>query len=302
MNINALRDSDDNAGFYAAVSSSMASWPGAVIYQSSDNGASYQMLSAFTTRATMGRTVGALGDYGGGNTVDELNTVTVSLMHGTLSSVSYAALLAGAQAALIGNEVVYFRDAVLVSEGRYMLSGLLRGRRGTEAAMASHATGDRFVLLTTAALQRIAQDTADIGKTRLYKCVTSGGQLSGVVAQSFQNEGAALKPYAPVHLGGGREADGALALSWVRRTRLSGEWRDNVDAPVSEASESYEVEIYSAGFAGVLRTITGLSAPSVTYSAAQQVADFGGVQSSVCVRVYQLSAIVGRGYPASATI
>jgi hypothetical protein len=302
MNVNALRDIDNDPGFYCAVTSAMTSWPGAVLYQSSDGGASYQAVTAFPARATMGRTVGALGDYEGGNTVDEINSVTVLLTFGTLASVTYANLLDGMQGALIGDELVYFRDAILNADKSYTLRGFLRGRRGTEAAMSTHAAGERFVFLTPSTITRITQDTADIGRTRLYKVVTSGATLSSVPPQSFTNLGAALKPYAPVHVGGGRAADGALMLSWIRRGRLSGEWRDYVDVPLSETSEAYMVEIYSAGFGAVLRTISGLTAPAVTYTAAQQVADFGAVQSSVCVRVYQLSGVVGPGYPASAVI
>ena len=45
----------------------------------------------------------------------------------------------------------------------------------------------------------------------------------------------------------------------------------------------------------VVRTIAGLTSPSATYTAAEQTADFGSAQSSVTVRVYQVSALVGRG-------
>lgn len=302
MNVNALRDADNDAGFYATASSTATAWPGAVLYQSSDGGASYQAIATFTARVTAGRTVGALGDYGGGNTVDEINTLVVRLSYGALASVTYAGLIEGVQAALIGDEIVCFRNAVLNGDGTYTLSGFLRGRRGTEARTSGHASGERFILLTLGTVKRIAQETADIGRTRLYKVVTSGASLSSATAQSFTSEGAALKPYAPVQVGGGRAADGAVLLQWTRRGRLSGEWRDGVDVPLSEASEAYEVEIYSAGFAALVRTITGLATPAATYTAAQQTADFGSPQASICVRVYQLSATVGRGYPASATI
>lgn len=302
MNINALRDADNDPGFYAVVTSAAKTWPGALLYQSSDNGASYQQINILTARATMGLTLDALPDYAGGNTVDELSAVRVKLTFGTLASVPYSAFLENAQAALIGDEIVGFRSAVLNDDGSYTISGLLRGRRGTEAAMHGHASAERFLLLAPASIQRVSQETADIGKTRLYKAVTSGAALSSAAAQSFTNLGAALKPYSPAQLGGGRGSDGALSLSWIRRTRISGEWRDSVDVPLSEASEAYEVEIYSAGFGAVLRTISGLTAPSATYSAAQQTADFGGIQSAICIRVYQLSAVVGRGYPASAVI
>jgi hypothetical protein len=298
MNINSLRDSDNDAGFYAVATSSAKSWPGATMYQSIDGGASYQVAGTFTTRATMGRATDALGDYGGGNTVDELNTLTVSLTFGTLASVTYASLLDGAQAALIGDEIVYFRDAVLVASGLYTLRGFLRGRRGSEASMSRHAIGDRFVLLSPATVKRIPQVTADIGKTRLYKMVTSGASLSAA-AKSFTNAGAGLKPYAPVLVGGGRDAAGNLTIQWTRRSRMSGEWRDSVDVPLGEASEVYEVDILNGST--VVRTLTSTT-PGVQYSAANQTSDFGSSQASVSIRVFQLSAVVTRGYPASATI
>jgi hypothetical protein len=302
MNINALRDADNDPGFYAAASSSAKSWPGATMYQSVDNGASYQAVTTFTTRATMGRTINALGSFEGGNTVDELNAVTVSLTYGTLVSVTYANLLEGAQAALIGDEVVYFRDAILNSSGLYTLRGLLRGRRGTEGAINTHVIGDRFVLLTPATVKRIPQVTDDINKTRLYKMVTSAASLSSAPAQSFTNLGAGLKPYAPVQIGGGSDASGNLTITWARRTRISGEWRDIVDVPLGEASEAYEVDVMDASFSTVKRTIGGLTSPVAVYSAADQVADGIGADDSVYFQVYQLSPTVGRGYPGRAAL
>ena len=53
--------------------------------------------------------------------------------------------------------------------------------------------------------------------------------------------------------------------------------------------------------ANVVRTIA-TTTPTASYSAAQQVADFGSAQSSVSVRVHQLSASVGRGWPGAAII
>jgi hypothetical protein len=43
-------------------------------------------------------------------------------------------------------------------------------------------------------------------------------------------------------------------------------------------------------------TIIGLTTTTTIYTAAQQVTDFGSPQSSVLVNVYQLSAVLGRGY------
>jgi hypothetical protein len=71
--------------------------------------------------------------------------------------------------------------------------------------------------------------------------------------------------------------------------------------PVSESAEAYEVDVLN-GSGAVVRTITGLGAPAATYSAAQQVTDFGAAQPAVRVMIYQMSGIVGRGVPAEAIV
>lgn len=302
MNINMLRDGDNDPGFYAAATSASAKWPGAVLFRSSDNGASYQQIGTFTAAATMGRVVGTLGDFKGGNIPDEINSIKVSLDSGALSSVSYAAFLAGAQAAVVGSEIVLFRSAVLNIDGTYTISGLLRGQRGSEQAMGAHVANERFVLVDTNSFVRVPAVTADLGVPRLYKAVTAGSSLAKTSAQTFTNAGAGLKPYAPVHLGGGRDADGNLLIHWTRRSRISGEWRNGVDVPIGEDAERYEVEIWTADRSALKRTISGLSSPAATYGAVDQAADGITPGGAVSVSVYQLSSIVGRGCPAQATI
>jgi hypothetical protein len=111
----------------------------------------------------------------------------------------------------------------------------------------------------------------------------------------FTPHGVNLRPFAPVHVRGNRDAGGNLAVSWVRRTRVGGGWTDGSDVPLAEESERYEVEILNG--ATVVRTLT-CTMPTVSYSAAEQTTDFGAPQASVSLRVYQLSAVVGRGIPA----
>jgi hypothetical protein len=55
------------------------------------------------------------------------------------------------------------------------------------------------------------------------------------------------------------------------------------------------------GSGNVLRTIAANS-PACVYTAAQQLTDFGAAQTTLSVRVYQLSATVGRGWPGFATL
>ena len=138
-----------------------------------------------------------------------------------------------------------------------------------------------------------------IGRQLYYKAVSVGNSLGNTDEVAFTYTGRNLKPFAPVHVKGVRDGAGNLTISWIRRSRVDGEWRDGVGIPLGEESELYEVDILDGST--VVRTIE-VTSPTASYSAADQVADFGSVQSSVDVRIYQLSAVVGRGYAASGSI
>jgi hypothetical protein len=115
--------------------------------------------------------------------------------------------------------------------------------------------------------------------------------------------GRAEQPYAPVHLAGTRDISGNLAITWTRRTRIGGEWLDATGTvPLAEDAEAYEVEILGAPGGTVLRTIAGLTSPAASYPAADQTTDFGAPQAAIAVRVFQMSAAVGRGVPREARL
>jgi len=272
-------------------------WKGAAIYRSEDAGANYTRMVDCTGSSAIGTVSTILAD-GPTCVFDESNSLTVLLLGNTeLQSVSEIAVLNGANAALVGDEIIQFTTATLVGENTYQLSGLLRGRLGTEWATALHAAGEQFVLLDST-LAKVSSNSI-INLARMYKAVTYGGTLADVDAQTFTTSGVGLKPYSPVHIAGERDVGGNLTISWVRRTRLGGQWMDGVDAPLSEASEAYDIDIMDG--ADVVRTITSAT-PTTTYSSADQTTDFGSPQASVDVRIYQLSAIVGRGAGGVATI
>lgn len=66
--------------------------------------------------------------------------------------------------------------------------------------------------------------------------------------------------------------------------------------PLGEATESYLVEIWDAGFSTLKRTLDPVSSPSAVYSQAQQIADFGNEPSTVYFKARQISQLVGSGY------
>src|SRR4029077_26400 len=166
--------------------------------------------------------------------------------------------------------------------------GFLRGRRGTEWAMSGHQVGERFVLLPEV---DVTAPLADITRERLYKAVTFGKTLESATAQAFTNYGARLRCYAPVHLEGGADSSGDVELTWVRRTRVGGDWLDLTNVPLGEATELYVVQIWDASYSQCARIIEGITNPTVSYTAADQVTDFGAEQLHVYFTVGQIGAL-----------
>lgn len=275
-----------------AVSGVEEAWNGAVIFRSDDAGSNYSQVTVAGTASVIGVATDVLAT-GVTDIFDYKNTVTISLYgNGELESVSELAVLNGANLAKLGDEIIQFKTATLVSSGKYTLSGLLRGRLGTESAISSHVAGEEFVLIDNNLVKELEANSS-IGISKLYKAVSVGKTLADSAAESFTYTGNALKPFSPVHISGVRDGSNNLTISWIRRTRTDGQWRDNVDVPLSESSEQYEVDIMNGS--NVVRTISGLTSVSASYSAAEQTTDFGSQQSSVSVRIYQLSEVVGRG-------
>ena len=88
-------------------------------------------------------------------------------------------------------------------------------------------------------------------------------------------------------------------MRWIRQTRAGGDNWDQVDVPLGETAERYEVDILDGPT--VIRTLS-VTEQLADYSAAQQIADFGVLSSAVSVRIHQVSPTVGRGAAASATV
>ena len=190
---------------------------------------------------------------------------------------------------------------MLTGSQTYRLTKLLRGRLGTEHAIRSPLALGAPVVLLNEAVAKIEGKPAERLAARFYRW---GPQALDIADPAWQQTTFATKavgrmPWSPVQIAGARNGGGDLTITWVRRTRFGGVWADGVDVPLNEESERYEVDVMNGAI--VVRTFPTTTAIA-SYSAAQQVADFGSAQSSVSVRVYQLSASVGRGWPGSAII
>lgn len=299
-----FRDTDNTPGFYVAVYGT-GNYPGFSVRRSND-GVDYSVeVARGTQSATVGTTSTTLGAWDGRYVIDEESTVTVSV-NGELSSITEDAfqLDATRNAFAIGAsgrwEYINALTCTLDSPGVYTLSRLVRCRRGTEHATDSHAAGDTVIYLNTA-LRRIDGTTSDIGLTRYYKAVTLGQSSNSATTESFTDSSVGLEPFAPIRLEATRDGSDNITFTWTRRDRAAIRYGGpgGTYAPMSEATEAYSIDILDG--TDVLRTITATS-ETATYSAADQTSDGLTPGDPVSAVVYQLSAIVGRGYPLEATV
>lgn len=193
-------------------------------------------------------------DAGPSAVLDELNHVEVELVDAEqwLESCDEDALIAGANMAMIGREVCQFANALPLGDRRFRLSRFLRGRRGSEWAMSTHASGENFLLLDPARLQPLPLRTDAVGATVR---VTPGGPGNETAsATEHLVSGEALRPPSPVHLKAQVNPSGELSCTWIRRSAGGWSWSDGVDSPLGAAIEKYRVVLTGSGVSLAMET------------------------------------------------
>ncbi len=278
-------------------------WTGMRLVRSIDNGASYDQFGVSLIPMPWGVLTNALTDPLDWATYDLVNflDINMSTEADKLETVTDLDLANGKNAAVLfkpngTHEYFQFRDVTPQGGTVYRLSTLVRGIRGTETmASGGHAAGNTFAFLDRGAMEGNIQDLAAINVGRLYKPVTLGGLEEQTASQTFIDRGRDLMPYAPEHPAAA--IDGVdIDWTWIRRTRVGGAMQDLVDVPLSEDSESYELDIFASQAAtSALRTLASAT-EAVTYTDAQITTDFGSIPATIWIELYQLSAQVGRGF------
>ena len=328
-------DQSAEPGLFAVAAALPGSeWRGAVLY-SSEDGIAFEPRGTIATQSTVGVTTDVLG-VGDRYVPDWENSVNVVLDHGEIESVGLAELgsFTGRNLALIGDEIVAFQSATLEEDGSYTLTGLLRGRRDTDDAIATHVAGERFVLLDGLAFpdlptnhglfQPLAAST-DIGQSRWWKVVPAGGLLDDVDPVQLAVTGANVRPFRPSNLiqgsiaAWGYDPDGRktydpaawgsadIVVRWWRRGRqVVGSFA--VD-PMPEPVERYEIRLTKNGNELThRRTIVGAAgtgSPMVhrtwRYTLAEQTADGWTSGDEAVIEVVQLGVANTSSPPAGIT-
>jgi hypothetical protein len=265
-------------------------WPG-VVGIADGNGAN---LARLGRRAVMGETVGGLA-AGPAGVWDRAAVLTVKLYAGHLAALDELAVLAGGNRIAVQTaggdwEIIGFAQAELIAPATYRLSQLLRGQAGTVPAIGAVADGAAVFLLDSRV--GVLPVTAQwLGTEASLIAYAGSDDLTGTGFTADFGLAPVL-PLTPVHLRAVRVGSD-IALSWTRCSRADGDGWGAGDAPLEHMPERYAVSIFDG--TTLLRSFER-SVPAGTYSAADQISDFGGPASAFQFTVQQISPVFGAGH------
>lgn len=340
LDIPLLRDpdapiSDDQSGIYIAFGAMRPGWRGAILNRSEVGaGGPFEYFETAKRRAAWGYLATVMPvipnvrnlpnthtEYADNiGTIDADQSITIDMVDGSdmLQSRTAVDVLGGNYNALMiqddgaDPEIVQFLDVVDNGDGTITLSTLIRGRRGTEevAAAFGHAKGALVVFLDQQWITRkMLTLSTDLNIEQFYKTITLGEPFPSTTLDALTLRARDLKPYAAnqvatsVAPGAGRT--GNVIVTWSPRSRLGGEQElgDLGVHPSGESIASFEVGLL-VKTTGVVSITKTASVPStgVTFTSAERVTAGYTAGEAFRVKVYQLSAAVGRGFARDVTI
>ena len=302
--------------WYTAVGSNTTAWRSARIYRSTDGSEFFQYDTA-TTDVSWGILEEAFNAPDVLFVTDRENTITVRLYvdNGDLNTVTRQQLFdnPGLNRALVGNEILQFQTVTDNGDGTYTLSDLIRYQRGTDYAVGNLPAGTLFILIPDSGILTQTADLSEIASTRYFRAVSAGDIISNSVIENITFDGISLKPYAIRHATVTQDGTD-LDITWVRRTRVGGDWSNGTSdvVPLAEDTEEYEIYILpdtGTNFADFdptnastyLRTATTTTTEFV-YTAAMQATDGYTGGDTLYFVIYQISAQVGRGFKGEFTV
>ncbi|WP_438617096.1 GTA baseplate fiber-binding domain-containing protein, partial [Methylobacterium brachythecii] len=232
---------------------------------------------------------------------DRAARLDVMLRHAEgFASVDEGAALAGANTfALVGPdgtvEILSAAGAELIGPDTFRLTRLMRGLAGSEAAASQTVpAGALIVRLDDGAVVPLVDRLDEAGRAFAYRVGTADRDPGDPAVIGFSASAglSVFLPLRPVHLRARREADG-IRFTWIRRARRDADAWEPSEIPLDEASEAYTLDVFRSD-GGLARSLSAGTA-NAFYSAEDEAADFGSVQTTIEAAVAQISSIAGRG-------
>jgi hypothetical protein len=283
-----LNDSDDEYGFYIAMGGANG-WSQGQVDLSTD-GVTFETVEISSDSAVIGDVTGTLvagATTGLDDTLDTTTVLTVVLLDtaSILQSATDAELDAMANFAFVGKdglgEYLQFKTATFVSGSTWQLTNLRRGRKGSDWAIATHASGEEFVLISEGGVFRLPASTTDNwGVPLTLRGLSLNQDEADAVEVDFTNTGEGKRPYSPVNVEGTWDGSNNLTITWDSRSRL------NAGGLGIDDNAEWDIEITTG--AGQSATVV---AETYTYTAADQIIDGILPGDSIAGRVRQTSDV-----------
>jgi len=252
-------------------------WRGCEVFKSKNSGQTYQSVGAILDASVIGQVSPAL-KYHKSAVWDTTSVLNVFVGDDVLYSVSQEEINNGtANLALVGKEVIQFKDVIEKEYGVYELTNLIRGLQGTENAAGEHEDFELFVMLNL----DLGFSFSTLDLERKYVAASFGKLVdyNGAIDRTY--DGTNLKPLSPTRLNSVLMPNGDKEITWNRRDRYV-RYSFNT-SPFSETSEIYKLEFLASGV--IVREEEIYSDYTFLYTVSMQSTD-GNVD---LIRAYQFS-------------
>ena len=261
------------------------------IYMSVDDGASYQLVGRCIALVPFGELVAPYP----ANTFsidDEGFIVDFAQDAQQIETASWAEIFAGMRnLALLGDEIISFQGITPVTGTQYQLTGVVRGRYGTQKQ--DHAAGESFYHVSANAAL-IAHSEISKGAVRKFKYVPynikSSGSLADATALNLTIAGKAATPYIPINFTANSGAfaaryDADIVLAWSPRYRGRGAGigLPGIVLPDDAREGLFKIEVYVSDV--LVRMADAIDDVTWTYTEAMNIEDNGSAAAEVLFKL-----------------
>lgn len=217
-----------------------------------------------------------------------------------LTSSTEDAVVGGANRAFYGSELIAWVDAEDLGDGRFKLTNLLRGLRGTEWAIPPDGTTFRnFVPVEGLTFHELPQSSLD--QFMSMKAVGVHWDEADVPPINLIPHLRTRIPFQVYGIRGSRDTSDNLTVTWERQTRAIHPIFSSSPAPLMEDEEAYEIDVLIGGEPSPGSPFSAGVGKSWTYDASEQASDGITPGDPVEFVIYQMGSL-GRGHGRTQTL
>lgn len=299
LDVPLLRESDDSRGAYTYPIPTKEKWNGASLFLSLIGNSYNTQVATYISRPTHG-SVTAIPLVKKPTLIDYESEIVVSLTNGQLSSVTHEEFLNEQNLAIVGDELIAFKDAVLVGAGIYKLTTLMRGLRGSFKHIGSHGIGERFVYVGNS-VKSMDLDSTFLDRSLFFKAVTTGQAVEDAPVNRATITSVRTKPIAPAHLRAVR-FNNRIEVDWLPQSRYPSPLTDFRDGLYSEGNENYYLYMLDGPGGNKLEEVRLFNSRGFTINASTLFRLYGSLEAPVYISVEAESKFGTPGYTSEITV